>query len=86
MKYDSWQDFSLYNGLTGYGRYWMTRLRYQNPSLQARECLSYIAGMIDKHISNVVADDHVDVYCFLSDLLKIGGFENCSRQDIQVKE
>ena len=26
VKYDPWQDFSQYNGLTGYGRYWMTRI------------------------------------------------------------
>ena len=29
VMYDPWQDFSMYDGLTGYGRYWISRLRYQ---------------------------------------------------------
>ena len=44
VMYDPWHDFSQYEGLTGYGRYWITRLRYQSPSVQARECLLRIAS------------------------------------------
>ena len=32
VMYDPWQDFSLYDGLTGYGRYWISRLHYQGQS------------------------------------------------------
>ena len=39
VMYDPWQDFSLYDGLTGYGRYWIMRLHHQKSSIQARECL-----------------------------------------------
>jgi hypothetical protein len=39
VMYDPWLDFSLYDGLTGYGRYWISRLRCQMSSVQARECL-----------------------------------------------
>lgn len=46
VMYDPWQDFSLYDGLTGYGRYWISRLRYQKPSTQARECLWHIVELI----------------------------------------
>lgn len=27
VMYDPWQDFSLYDGLIGYGRYWISRIR-----------------------------------------------------------
>jgi hypothetical protein len=45
VMYDPWQDFSQYSGLTGYGRYWITRLRYQSPSVQAQECLLRITAL-----------------------------------------
>lgn len=46
VMYDPWLDFSLYDGLAGYGRYWISRLRYQKPSSQARECLWHIVELI----------------------------------------
>ena len=39
VMYDPWRDFSLYGGLAGYGRYWISRLPYQKSSMQARECI-----------------------------------------------
>lgn len=76
VKYDPWQDFGLYNGLTGYGRYWMTRLHYQAPAVLANECLLYITALISKKLPDISFDEQMDVYCFLSDLQKIPEFNS----------
>ena len=78
VMYDPCQDFSQYNGLTGYGRYWMTRLRYQAPSVQAGECLSRITMLIEEKIPEISITEQTDVYCFLHDLRKMSGFERCT--------
>jgi len=68
VMYDPWQDFNQYCGLTGYGRYWMTRLRYQVPSVQARECLLRIAALIEERLPDISEHEQSDVCCFLHDL------------------
>ena len=73
VMYDPWPDFSLYNGLTGYGRYWLMRLRRQALLEQARECLSHIAACIEEKFSDIPAKDKTDVYCFLHDWQDISG-------------
>ncbi|MDR2919147.1 MAG: hypothetical protein LBV72_07275 [Tannerella sp.] len=78
IMHDPWQDFSQYKGLTGYGRYWMTRLRYQAPSAQARVCLLHIVKLIEENLSDIPEENQTDVYCFLYDLQKIAGLELCS--------
>lgn len=78
VKYDPWQDFSQYNGLTGYGRYWMTRLNYPTPAMQARECLTYIVKLIEENLLAISAEEQIDVYCFLYDLQEISGFDRCT--------
>lgn len=77
VMYDPWEDFSQYNGLTGYGRYWITRLHYQEPGMLARKCLFHILVQIDENLSDISIDEQTDVFCFLSDLQKIVGFESC---------
>jgi hypothetical protein len=77
VMYDPWSDFSRYNGLTGYGRYWTTRLRYQTPSVQARECLLRITALMEESLPDISAEEQSDVYCFLLDLRRITGFESC---------
>lgn len=78
VKYDPWQDFSQYNGLTGYGRYWMTRLNYPTPAMQARECLTYIVELIEKKLPDISVEEQIDVYCFLYDLQEISSFDHCT--------
>lgn len=77
VMYDPWQDFSLYDGLTGYGRYWISRMHQQASSIQARECLSYIAVRIKQKLPNIPEKELTGVCCFLYDLQKIPGFEIC---------
>ena len=78
VMYDPWQDFSQYDGLTGYGCYWTTRLCYQTPATLARECLFRIVGYIEEQFSDIQANDQTDVYCFLHDFKEIQDFEICT--------
>ncbi|MDR1200651.1 MAG: hypothetical protein LBL58_03340 [Tannerellaceae bacterium] len=75
--HDPWLDFSLYGGLTGYGRYWISRLHYKSSSILARRCLSYILERIEERLLDISIEEQIDVYCFLYDLQKISGFERC---------
>jgi hypothetical protein len=75
VMYDPWFDFTRYDGLTGYGRYWIMRF----PSMQARECLLRIAKHIEERFSIISIKEQTDVYCFLHDLYKISGFEICDK-------
>ena len=77
VLYDPWLDFSQYDGLIGYGRYWISRLRYQVPAVQARQCLSYIAKQIAEKLIDIPLVEQTDVYCFLYDLSQIQGFKMC---------
>ena len=53
VMYDPCPDFSLYNGLTGYGRYWMIRLNRRTSSVKARQCLLRIINSIKEKLSDV---------------------------------
>ncbi len=74
---DAKPDFSLYNGLSGHGRYWITRLRYQKTTKLARECLSRIVALVNERIAYISISEQIDVFCFLSDLQKIVDFDSC---------
>jgi len=76
--YDPSQDFSLYEGLTGYGRYWMMRLRHQESSGRAMECLFRITVLIEENLFEIPVNEKSDVFCFLYDLQGMSGFEICA--------
>ena len=87
VMYDPWQDFSLYGGLTGYGKYWISRLHQQPLSVQAQQCLKYITEWIEEKLPDISIEEQTDVYCFMHDLHEISGFsvpvgllEQCRRQ------
>lgn len=71
VMYDPWLNFSLYDGLTGYGRYWILRLCQQPVSVQAQECLMHISGLIKKKLMDIPIGEQTDVYYFLHDLYKV---------------
>ena len=73
VLYDPWQDFSLYDGLAGYGRYWIARSHYPTAFEQAQKCLLHIAGLIEERISDISTDEQTDICCFLQDLCQISG-------------
>jgi hypothetical protein len=77
VMYDPWQDFSLYDGLTGHGRYWISRLRYPAPAEYALECLMRIAERIEEKLPDIPAEEQTDVYSFLHDFQGISGFNHC---------
>lgn len=76
VMYEPWLDFSQYNGLIGYGRYWITRLHNKVSSMQARKCLLYIITLIEEKMSDISIKEQTDVYCFLYDLQGISGFND----------
>ena len=75
VMYEPWQDFSLYEGLIGYGRYWIKRY---SSSKQAKECLLHVVSRIEERIPDFSSKEQIDVYCFLHDLCQIQGFEMCA--------
>ena len=75
VMYDPWDGFSLYDGLSGYGKYWIMRLRQQASLKPARECLLRIASCIAEKFPDIPANEQTDVFCFLQDLQKILGFD-----------
>lgn len=76
---DARPDFSLYNGLTGYGRYWITRLRYQKTTKLALKCLLRIVELIDEGLPYISKVEQSDVFCFLVDLHKTVDFDSCNK-------
>lgn len=74
VMYDPFSNFSLYDGLIGFGRYWLTRLQYREPAVLARECLIQISEQIFTMLPNIHIAVQADVFGFLSDLHKISGF------------
>jgi len=79
VMYDPWLDFSLYDGLTGYGKYWLMRLQWPTSNYKARECLLRIIELIVEKIPYFSEQEQVDVYCFLQDLQQIRDLDNFSR-------
>lgn len=73
VRYDPWSDFSLYDGLAGYGRYWIVRLCRNPECTQAKECLICIMELIEKNQADISVEEQMDLYCFLHDLHKIKG-------------
>ena len=86
LLYDPLSNFSQYDGLTGYGRYWVTRFFNKTSSKQAQKCLFYIIGKIEEQLTNIQVQEKTDVYCFLHDLCQIQDFEACNSILRQLKE
>lgn len=87
VMYDPWQDFSQYNGLTGYGRYWVARLQYPGALVQARQCLLRIIALIEENLSDISIMEQSDVFYFLYDLQRLPGFDHCTEllKQIQIE-
>lgn len=75
VLYDPWQDFSLYDGLTGYGQYWISRLQRQPLSVQAQACLKCIIERIEEKFPDIPQEEQTDIYCFLHNLQEIPDFD-----------
>jgi hypothetical protein len=78
VMYDPCQNFSLYDGLTGYGKYWIMRLSQPSSVKRARTCLMHIVRSVDeKNIINISVKEQTEIYCFLKELNQIPDFEAC---------
>lgn len=74
VLYEPWQDFSLYNGLIGYGRYWISRMNHPESSLLAQECLLHIVKLIKEKWESISIEEQVDIYYFIYSLHQISIF------------
>ncbi len=74
VMYDPWPDFSLYDGLAGYGRYWIHRLNRQAGNKQAQEALEHILNSIKENHRELSEREQTDFFCFLHDLSVISPF------------
>lgn len=68
VMYEPYSNFGIYDGLTGYGRYWIIRLRREPSSIHAKDCLKRIIERIEGNLQNISLKEQNDVYCFLNDL------------------
>lgn len=75
VMYEPCLDFSLYDGLTGYGRYWISRLRRQPSFVLAEDCLIRITERIEEKFPEIPIEERADVYCFLHDLYETPGID-----------
>ena len=64
----------------------MSRLYYHKTSSQARECLWHIVELIKNKLPEISPEEQTDVYCFLLDLQKIFGYEDCKDLLEQCRE
>ena len=78
VMHDSMSDFSLYNGLSGYGKYWLMRLSIPATTEQAKICLLNIYERIKEKLPFLADDAKMDTFCLLYDLSRKSGFEFCN--------
>jgi len=77
IKYEQYSNLSLSQGLTGWGRYFIYRLKGScNEDIQLHKALTYIASEIIHKISKneVQENEKFDVYRFFYDLNKLTGY------------
>lgn len=66
--YDPYPDFSRYEGMCGYGEYWIARLRRNPSSIRALDCLSRILEQIERVSMEHCSCEWQDVYGFIQAL------------------
>lgn len=81
VMYDPWIDLSIYDGLSGYGRYWICRSKEQK--LTSGEALTYILNSIEEKISEATLKEKQDVFCFLHELSTISEYERKAKKIIE---
>lgn len=64
VMYDPYFDFSSYNGLVGYGKYWLARLSSQS---RAKECLDKIVDYLIDSWPNLSEAERNDAHAFWVD-------------------
>ena len=74
VMYDPFQDCSLYDGLTGYGYYWLMRFM---SSKNAVECLLHIINYYKEQLPFVSENELCDIYCLLHELCSVLNYDIC---------
>ena len=65
-------DWGLYDGLCGYGKYWIVRSVDPSASGSAKTCLESIMQRIELSEKELTAEERMDVYRFLRELRQAG--------------
>ena len=68
-------DYTLYRGLTGYGRYWIARMSDGNAANRSQEIALRILDSIEQKLAETNESDNEemeDMYCYLYDLNQTG--------------
>ncbi len=65
VMYDPWPDLSLYDGLAGYGSYWICRMNDSKNDKYAQDVLKYILKLIEEKIWDVAERYPSDIFSFL---------------------
>lgn len=73
VMYDPCPNYSLYDGLAGYGRYWIYRMNGSKSNRYAQDALKHILKLIEEKPWNM-EKERSDIFCFLCDLRKISQF------------
>lgn len=69
---DLWNNLHLYDGLIGYGRYWICRWNKQ--SQLGNEAIIHILDSIEYRLLSLTYKEQQDTFCFLHDLSEIPEF------------
>lgn len=72
VMYNKWSDFSLYDGLIGYGRYWIMRYIQDIQNRKAMDCILNIIRKIEMDISEISTEEFPSVIILLSKFKKNG--------------
>lgn len=78
ILYESCFDASMYNGLCGYGRYWITRLKFQDSAPIAYKALCCIVEQIEENFSKMTVLEQFDSFRLLNALQTYPNFEKLS--------
>jgi len=85
--YEPYPDLSLEGGITGWGRYFIYRLKGSGEkNIKLHEALTHIANFITQKVLNneVLENEQPDVYRFLYDITKLSGYEERYRKASQL--
>lgn len=85
VMYDPYLDFSLDDGLTGYGRYWIRRMNDQINCQQAQIVLEHIIDLIKKNELPLTETEQADISDFFLDLSKMPVFAKLANDNLNKR-
>ena len=84
VMYEPCTDYSLYDGLAGYRRYWLMRLHRQPSLEQAQKCLRHITQYIDEKDVIIKRMPEFDIDKLLDNMGMLSGYAGAGLIRIQT--